>query len=371
MRGPTAPRIARSRSISAFGSRPIFPFSARNPAWVHRWARSTALRVSIIPIVMSVTIRSRVAPRYRCNGTPACCAARSCTAMSIAALADGLPGRTLSILSATSRGLSNVNPSNARAMDLIASIADRTVSPVTSVGAPLPLPEREPECTTTITFWATVEDPFAIEKGSFRGRAIAAYSRKSIRIASDTHAHRYQGAASSVSCGLPTPATGVPRPFRPRIETTERSERALRASGTDRSAEVFPESDEQLVDVEPVVLWHRAHESALRRLGSLRPHEAETIADAVDVGVRRDARHAESVDEDAVGRLRADLGEFDQLLIGPRHRAGVAVEEGPAHLHDLGALLTVEPDRLDGSLQVGGGRRGKFRRGIVFREKLV
>src|SRR3989441_6652643 len=214
--------------------------------------------------------------------------------MSIAALADGLPGRTLSILSATSRGLSNVNPSNARAMDLIASIADRTVSPVTSVGAPLPLPEREPECTTTITFWATVEDPLAIVNGSLRGRSIAAYSRKSIRIASDTHAHRYQGAASSVSRGLPTPATGVPRPLRPRIETTERSERALRASGTDRSAEVFPESDEQLVDVEPVLLRHRAHESPLRRLVSLRPDEAETIADAMDMRVRRDARHCET-----------------------------------------------------------------------------
>src|SRR6059036_3040066 len=52
--------------------------------------------------------------------------------------------------------------------------------------------EREPECTTTITFWATVEDPLAIVKGSFRGRSIAAYSRKSIRIGTDTHAQRYQ-----------------------------------------------------------------------------------------------------------------------------------------------------------------------------------
>src|SRR2546422_4223727 len=223
----------------------------------------------------------------------------------------------------------------------------------------------------TITFWATVEDPLAIVKGSFRGRSIAAYSRKSIRITSDTHAHRYQGAASSASRGLSNPATGVPGPFRPRIETAERGERALRASGTDRSAEVFPESDEQLVDVEPVLLLHRPHESPFRRLGSLRPHEAETIADPMDVGGRRNARHAESVDEDAVGRLRADLGEFDQFLIGPGHRAGVAVEEGPAHLHDLDGLLTVEPDRLDESLQVGGVRRGKFRRGIVFREELL
>src|SRR5712692_674739 len=102
--------------------------------------------------------------------------------MSIAALTDGLPGRTLSILSATSRGRSNVKPSRARAMYLIASIADRTVSPVTSVGAPLPLPEREPECTMTRTFWATVDDPLAIVNGSFRARSIAMYSRKSIRI---------------------------------------------------------------------------------------------------------------------------------------------------------------------------------------------
>src|SRR5437870_12798183 len=114
--------------------------------------------------------------------------------MSIAALTDGLPRRTLSIMATTSRGRSNVTPSKARAIVMIASIADRTGSPVTSVGAPLPLPESEPECTTTITFWATVEDPLAIVKGSFRGRSIAAYSRKSIRIGSDTHGQRYQGA---------------------------------------------------------------------------------------------------------------------------------------------------------------------------------
>src|SRR3989442_7447360 len=134
----------------------------------------------------------------------------------------------------------------------------------------------------------------------------------------------------SASRGLSTPATGVPGPFRLRIETAERGEGALRASGTNRSAEVFPESDEHLVEVEPVLLRHRSHQSSFGRLGSLRPHEAETIAHAVDVGVRRNARHAESVDEDAVGRLRADLGEVDQLLIGPRHRAGVAVEDEPA-----------------------------------------
>src|SRR2546428_2930536 len=283
--------------------------------------------------------------------------------MSIAALTDGFPGRILSILSATSRGRSNVKPSKPRAMDLIASIADRTVSPVTSVGAPLPLPERDPECTMTITFWATVEDPLAIARGSFRGRSIAAYSRKSIRITSDTHAHRYQGAASSASRGLSTPATGVPGPFRPRIETAERGERALRASGTDRSAEVFPESDEQLVDLEPVLLRHRPHESPFRRLGSLRPHAADTIADPMDVGVRRNARQSGSVDEDAVGRLRADLGEFDQFLIGPGHRAGVAVEEGPAHLHDLDGLLGGGPDPLAEAPQVAGVRPGGVRGG--------
>src|SRR5438093_8099257 len=85
-------------------------------------------------------------------------------------------------------------PSHAGARHLLASLADRPVSPVTSVGAPLPVPEREPECTTTITFWATVEDPLAIVNGSLRGRSIAAYSRKSIRIGSDIHGQRYQGA---------------------------------------------------------------------------------------------------------------------------------------------------------------------------------
>src|SRR5256712_379716 len=151
---------------------------------------------------------------------------------------------------------------------------------------------------------------------------------------------------STTSRGLSTPATGVPGPFRPRIEAAERGERALRASGTDRSAEVFPESDEQLVDVEPVLLRDRPHESPFGRLGSLRPHEAETIADPMVVRVGRNPRHAESVHEDAVGGLRADLGEFHQLLIGPRHRSGMSVEEGLAHLHDLDGLLVGEPDGL-------------------------
>ena len=122
--------------------------------------------------------------------------------------------------------------------------------------------------------------------------------------------------------------------------------------------------------MEPVLLRDRPHESPFGRLGSLRPYEAETIADPMDVGVGRNARHAESVHEDAVGGLRADLGEFDQLLIGPRHRAGMAVEEGPAHLHDLHGLLVVEPDGLDEPLHVAGVRRGKFRRGVVLREEL-
>src|SRR3989441_408278 len=120
--------------------------------------------------------------------------------MSIAALTEGFPGRTLSILSATSRGRSNAKPSKARA---------------------------------------------------------------------------------------------IARPFGFWIEPAERRERALRPSRPDRSTQILPEPDEQFVDVEPVLLRHGPHEAPLRRFRRLRPHEAEPIADPVDVGVRRDARHAE------------------------------------------------------------------------------
>src|SRR2546423_1846483 len=60
---PTASRIALTRFTSAFQSLPTLILSARNPTPAQRRARSTAASVSMIPTVMSVSIRSRRPPR--------------------------------------------------------------------------------------------------------------------------------------------------------------------------------------------------------------------------------------------------------------------------------------------------------------------
>src|SRR5437660_9767401 len=60
---PTASRIAFTRFTSAFQSLPTLILSARNPTPAQRRARSTAASVSMIPTVMSVSIRSRRPPR--------------------------------------------------------------------------------------------------------------------------------------------------------------------------------------------------------------------------------------------------------------------------------------------------------------------
>ena len=64
----------------------------------------------------------------------------------------------------------------------------------------------------TRTFWATVEDPRAIVKTSFRGKSIAVYSRKSIRIGTGTDTQRYQSVSGlrgsqSFDFGAARPAT--------------------------------------------------------------------------------------------------------------------------------------------------------------------
>src|SRR5438552_12500974 len=103
-----------------------------------------------------------------------------------------------------------------------------------------------------------------------------------------------------------------------------------RALGADWPTEVFSETDEQLVDMEPVLLRDGAHQSLLGRRGGLRANESEPVAHAMDVGVRRDPRFSEAVDEDAVRGLRPDLGKRNDLVVGSRHVASTSIGADPA-----------------------------------------
>src|SRR5437867_7853074 len=159
-------------------------------------------------------------------------------------------------------------------------------------------------------------------------------------------------------------------PLCPWVEPAEVREGTPRALGADWPTEVFSESDEQLVDMEPVLLRDGAHQSLLGRPGGLRANESEPVAHAMDVGVRRDPRFSEAVDEDAVRGLRPDLGKRNELVVGCRHVAPISIEEDPANLLDLDRLLPVEPHRLNQALEIPGIciREGAGR--VIFREQL-
>src|SRR3972149_418318 len=141
-------------------------------------------------------------------------------------------------------------------------------------------------------------------------------------------------------------------PFRPRIVPAEGREGAFRAPRSDWPTEILAETNEEFVDVEPVLLRDAPHEPLLRRLRRLRANESKTVAHAVDVRVRRDPRLSEPVDEDAVRRLRPNLRELDEFLVRARNLPVMMLEESPAHVPDLGRLLLVEADGHDEALAV-------------------
>src|SRR5256886_13559996 len=160
-------------------------------------------------------------------------------------------------------------------------------------------------------------------------------------------------------------------PLRPRVEATELCERAPRTDRPDRPAEVLPKPNEELVDEEPVFLRDRRYKPLLGRLGGLRPHEPEAVAHPVHVGVRRNSRLAETVDKDAVRRLRADLRKLDELLICRGNDSSVSLEEESTHLLNLARLLAVEADWLDQTLQGPPVRTPDPPRPVVLFEQLL
>src|SRR5438046_10433439 len=94
-----------------------------------------------------------------------------------------------------------------------------------------------------------------------------------------------------------------PRPC-PWVDAAEVREGTPRALGADWPTEVFSETDEQLVDMEPVLLRDGAHQSLFGRRGGLRPNKSEPVALAMAVGVRRNSGSSEAVADAAVRGIR-------------------------------------------------------------------
>src|SRR5207247_8644605 len=116
-------------------------------------------------------------------------------------------------------------------------------------------------------------------------------------------------------------------PLRPRVEATELCERAPRTDRPDRPAKVLPEPNEEFIDEEPVFLGDRRHKPLLSRLRGLRPREPEAVAHPGHVGGRRSSRLPETVDKDAVRRLRADQRQRNAPLIDRGNKSSVSVTE--------------------------------------------
>jgi len=117
--------------------------------------------------------------------------------------------------------------------------------------------------------------------------------------------------------------------------------------------------DEQRVQRDPVPLVDRATERRLRLLGRPGADDPQPVRDPMDVRIDRDRREPEAEDEDAVGGLRRDRREGDQLVVLPRDLAAVAPEDLLRDRADRAALRPVEADRPDQRFQHGGPGPGE------------
>jgi hypothetical protein len=120
--------------------------------------------------------------------------------------------------------------------------------------------------------------------------------------------------------------------------------------------------DEQRVERYPVAPVDDPGELGLGLLGALRSDDPEPVGDPVHVGVDRDRGDAVAEDEDAVRRLRADVGEAHERVELPRHRAAEFREDRPRAVAHRAALHPVETRRADERLDLGRGGRGERRR---------
>ena len=109
----------------------------------------------------------------------------------------------------------------------------------------------------------------------------------------------------------------------------------------------------------PALLGHQGHQVELNLYRVLLAREPQALGDPADVGVHHDARDAEGVAQDDVGRLAADPRQFYQVIQGSRHLAAELRHQGLADGLEALGLLMVKAGGVDGLLQVRkvGARR--------------
>src|SRR5215211_488066 len=152
-------------------------------------------------------------------------------------------------------------------------------------------------------------------------------------------------------------------------DIVEDAVRAVRLAGLAYPASV---KDQEVGEGGPVFFRHHFHEVLLYlyRIPTLR--EAEPVRDAADMGVDDDALvHAESVAEDHVGRLAADVGQGYEFSHSARDLSPVLLYEGVGHAPQGAGLVTVEAGRTDVLLEHVGGSIGVVLGLAVLREEAL
>jgi len=136
-------------------------------------------------------------------------------------------------------------------------------------------------------------------------------------------------------------------------------DRTLRTARAVRPAQVLAVLDEQRVDGDPEARVHPLAELRFGLLGRSGAHDAETVGDAMHVGVDRDRRDPVPEDQDAVRGLGTDARKGGELLEGPGHGTAEALEDLVRDLPEDPRLHVIEAGHPDERLDLGAPRSGE------------
>ena len=120
--------------------------------------------------------------------------------------------------------------------------------------------------------------------------------------------------------------------------------------------------DEERVIDSPVFLREAFPQDHLCLIRRPCPDGAESVGDAVDVGIDGDARQAEALGDHDVGRFPSDALDGEQLVQGIGHDVVVFFDDGARDLFDETGLHLVEAYRIDDLLDLPGRDRQQLTR---------
>jgi hypothetical protein len=122
---------------------------------------------------------------------------------------------------------------------------------------------------------------------------------------------------------------------------------AARALGLARLADIAAVQDQPVMGVAHVFGRNDADETLLDLFRRLAGRQAETVADAEDMGVDRHGRLAERHVQHDIGGLAADAGQFRQGVAVVRHLAAMVADQRLAQRDDVLRLVAPEADGAD------------------------